>query len=324
MFDFGPARRFAHRKRFILFQSSHTHGPDEYCPTCGQTLPPGGLIPQYGRKQPNRIGLGIAIGLHVLIVLLALMNPQTFIKLKPPSKQGEMVWIAPVSPTPTPAKTAPAPKPTPTPQKQTPKKVAKAPPRAAPPLQPRTNPDAITQKQQQEPPPVQAKLTPPPPDVTDMSQLIEANRRKRGATSSPPADSAESEDAKAKARAIANIMGAQGRNAAGDREDSGGIFDVQNQTFNSADVKFRGWNTNFKRRWLQQVHVELGSEIDIENAVVSKMIELIRKEKPGDFEWESHRMGRVVRMSARKEDEAELRAFLLKEMYPKYIRPAGR
>ena len=71
-------------------------------------------------------------------------------------------------------------------------------------------------------------------------------------------------------------MGAQGRNAAGDREDSGGIFDVQNQTFNSADLKFRGWNPSFKRRWLTAVTVEQGSARDIETAVIKKMIELIR------------------------------------------------
>jgi hypothetical protein len=310
-----------------LLQSSHTHGPDEFCPTCGQVIPAYG--PQsfrYGDNKPNRTGLAIAIGLHVLLIALLLMNPQTIIKLNPPSKAGEMVWIAPVSPTPKP------PKPTPqktTPQKPTPQKqpkVAQVKPRQTPPPIKRTNNDAITDPRRQDtpPPPVKADMTPPPPDVTDMSQMVEAARRRRGAVESQPSESAESEDAKAKARAMANIMGAQGRNAAGEREDSGGIFDVKNQTFNSADLKFRGWNTNFKRRWLSQVRVELGSEIDIENAVVSKMIELIRKEKTGEFEWESHRLGRVVKMSARKEDEAELRAFLLKEMYPRYIRPAGR
>jgi hypothetical protein len=45
------------------------------------------------------------------------------------------------------------------------------------------------------------------------------------------------------------------------------------------------------------------------------MIELIRKEKTGDFEWDSHRLGRVVKMSARAEDTAELQAFLMKEMF---------
>ncbi|QCP14852.1 hypothetical protein FCL38_22785 [Pseudoduganella umbonata] len=309
----------------MLLQHSHTHGPDEVCPTCGQVLPPAGLSPRYGDNKPNRTGLAIAIGLHLLILVLALLNPQTIVKLNPPSKAGEMVWIAPVTPTPTPPKPQPQPAPEkPSPQRQP--KVAQAKPRPAPPPIKRTNNDAITDPVRQEtpPPPVKADMTPPPPDVTDMSQMVEAARRRRGAVETPATESAESADAKAKARAVANIMGAQGRNSAGEREDSGGIFDVQNQTFNSADLKFRGWNTNFKRRWLSQVKVELGNEIDIENAVVTKMIELIRKEKPGDFEWESHRLGRVVKMSARKEDEAELRAFLLREMYPRYIRPAGR
>jgi hypothetical protein len=183
---------------------------------------------------------------------------------------------------------------------------------------------AEPRKQETFTPPVQAQLTPPPPDVTDMSQMVAEARRRRGAVETPPGDTAESEDAKAKARAMANIMGAQGRNAAGELDDSGGIFDVKNVSFSGADLKFRGWNGNFKRRWLTQVHVELGSEIDIENAVVTKMIELIRKEKPGDFEWESHRLGKTVKMSARKEYEPQLRAFLIQEMFPKYIRPAGR
>lgn len=309
-----------------MLQSSHTHGPDDVCPTCGQVVPPYG--PQslrYGDSKPNRTGLAIAVGLHVLLVAALLMNPQTLVKIRPPSKAGEMVWIAPLSPAPKPAPLSPAP-PKPAPEKPAqPKQPKVAQARPAPAPIKRTNNDAITDPRRQDtPPPVKADMTPPPPDVTDMSQMVEAARRRRGAVESPPSDSAESEDAKAKARAMANIMGAQGRNAAGEREDSGGIFDVKNQTFNSADLKFRGWNTNFKRRWLSQVKVELGSEIDIENAVVTKMIELIRKEKSGDFEWESHRLGRVVKMSARKADEAELRAFLLKEMYPRYIRPAGR
>jgi hypothetical protein len=54
------------------------------------------------------------------------------------------------------------------------------------------------------------------------------------------------------------------------------------------------------------------------------MVKIIRKEKPGDFEWESRRLGKVVTMSARKEDEKELIAFLLKEMFPEYTRGAGR
>jgi hypothetical protein len=67
--------------------------------------------------------------------------------------------------------------------------------------------------------------------------------------------------------------------------------------------------------------VELGGERDIETAIVKKMIELIRKEKTGDFEWDSHRLNRVVTMSARPQDTEALQAFLYKEMFPEYKPP---
>jgi hypothetical protein len=79
-----------------------------------------------------------------------------------------------------------------------------------------------------------------------------------------------------------------------DANESGGVFSISNKTFHSMDLKFRGWNPNFKRRWLTSVTVEQGSEPDVETAVVKKMIELIRKEKTGDFEWDSHRLTNKV------------------------------
>jgi hypothetical protein len=99
------------------------------------------------------------------------------------------------------------------------------------------------------------------------------------------------------------------------------VFSVSNKTFSRADLKFRGWNPNFKRRWLTAVTVERGSEPDIETAIVKKMIELIRKEKTGDFEWDSHRLNRVVTLSARPQDTQELMNFLYKEMFPEYKPP---
>jgi hypothetical protein len=74
-------------------------------------------------------------------------------------------------------------------------------------------------------------------------------------------------------------------------------------------------------RWLTAVTVERGSDPDIETAIVKKMIELIRKEKTGDFEWDSHRLNRVVTLSARPQDTDELMAFLYKEMFPEYKPP---
>jgi hypothetical protein len=122
---------------------------------------------------------------------------------------------------------------------------------------------------------------------------------------------------------MANIAAANGRSRGDDKNETGGVFSVSNKTFHSADLKFRGWNPNFKRRWLTSVTVEQGSAPDLETAIVNKMIELIRKEKTGDFEWDSHRLQRVVTMSARPGDTAALQAFLFKEMFPEYKPPRG-
>ena len=122
--------------------------------------------------------------------------------------------------------------------------------------------------------------------------------------------------------ALANIAAINGRGGQ-DPNESGGVFSISNQTFSKADLKFRGWNPNFKRRWLTAVTVERGSDPDIETAIVKKMIELIRKEKTGDFEWDSHRLNKVVTLSARPQDTQELMNFLYKEMFPEYRPPRG-
>jgi hypothetical protein len=290
-----------------LYQFSHSHDdPTHYCQACGQPLPQD-KVPSYGPRQHNRVGIGISIALHLLIVLFYLFKPKDHIVLTPPAKEGAMVWVAPVAPS--------KPKPI-TPSKQAKPEAPKSARAHLPP-----NPNAITERikpQEVLVPPAEAKLTPTPADVPDMQAMIERNRRARNAEPVSSEPSAESEAQAAKNRAMANIMGAQGRAANGERNDTGGVFQVVDKTFNSADIKFRGFSSNFKRNWSQQVHVEQGLEKDIETAIVKKMVEMIRKEKPGDFIWESHRLGRNVPMSARKEDEKELTAFLLLEFFPQY------
>jgi len=299
-----------------LLDTSHTHSADsEYCETCGQRLPPGGQYTStYGqRSKSNRIGIAISVGLHLLAVLYYLFKPaEPFHRSKPPS-EGTMVYISPLPQKPN------------KPEKKTEVAKAKPPP---PQTQRRvatiTPPAAARPKLETYVPPVVAPMTPPP--VEDMADMIAKRRAQRQANNPTPAEPApETADERGNRIAKANIARAQGGKSAGaDRDDTGGVFSIVDQTYHSADVKFRGWNTNFKRNWSQQVHVEQGSEIDIETAIVKKMIELIRKEKPGDFVWESHRLGREVPMSARKEDEAELQAFLLKEFFPEYRRGASR
>ncbi len=288
----------------------------EYCETCGQRLPSAqdGFATWERKSRNNRIGIGISIALHLLGVLYYLFAPSPKPTKAPPSKGGQMVYIAPL-----PEKKIPN-KPVTKPQPAT---AAKPPPRKQ--VVSKDTPAAVRPKLETYVPPVQATMTPPPEQ--DMSEMIAKRRAAREAQNPQPAPPApvESDAERANRIAKANIARANGagQSSGADKDDTGGVFQVD-KSYHSAEVKFRGWNTNFKRNWLQQIHVEQGAEQDIETAVAKEMIKIIRKEKQGDFQWESRRLGKVVTLSARKEDEKELMAFLLKEMFPEYTRGASR
>jgi hypothetical protein len=294
----------------------HSHIPledSDVCAHCGQPLP-GRKVVTYGKDQgPNRTGIAITIGLHLLLVAVWLLQPKAEKHAQP--KAGEaVVWLPPLKPN----------KPAAKPAEQAPKQTSKA---AAPKLTlPRITmprlPNTITVPEvkvaEEKPKPTKEETKAPPQEV-DMQAYIEAQRKRRGAPAQTD-QAEESEAARGTRNALANIAAINGRGGQ-DPNETGGVFSVTNKTFNSADLKFRGWNPNFKRRWLTAVTVERGNERDIETAIVKKMIELIRKEKTGDFEWESHRLNRVVTLSARPQDTQELMNFLYKEMFPEYKPP---
>ena len=56
-------------------------------------------------------------------------------------------------------------------------------------------------------------------------------------------------------------------------------------------------------------------DVDIQHAIVRKMIAIIREYEVEDFTWESLRLGHDVRLSARLRDTAELEAFLMREFF---------
>ena len=292
-----------------MHDTTHLLAADsDVCPTCGQVIQP---LPAYGSRTSTtrKVALGVSVLLHVLLAAYVLLRSDKIEKIPPPKKESAMVYIAPLKDKPQPK---PQPKPTPKPKDT---KVAKVKPPPAPSKRvvtkdvPRDKPKLETFT-----PPLVSKVPLPPPPAEDMSSMIEQRRKQRQAQNpTPPAE--ESENDRAMRVAKANIAGAQGRNSGSDREDSGGVFSIVNQTSFSAEVKFKGWNGNFKRNWLKQEKVELGNEPDIESAIIKKMIQLIRAEKPGDFVWESRRLGRNVNLSARVEDTAELTAFLRQEFF---------
>jgi hypothetical protein len=283
-----------------------TEGSD-VCAHCGQPLP--AAAPSYGDRRNKRTGLIITVLLHLLLVAVYLFQPKLTRQRSAPPAGGAIVYVAPLAPA----------KPKARPREQAPKKTVKAPPRKSAPerIPVQRLPNTITLPDEKPAPVAKAEPAREAPQELDMQAYIDARRKQRGARVQGDQPAEESDEARGTRNALANIAAINGRSR-DDRNETGGVFSISNKTFHSMDLKFRGWNPSFKRRWLTQVTVEQGGEPDLETAVVKKMIELIRKEKTGDFEWDSHRLGKVVTMSARPGDTRELMAFLFKEMFPEY------
>ena len=139
---------------------------------------------------------------------------------------------------------------------------------------------------------------------------------------------------RAEADAAAARFNAAGRAAAGDQtsderraaslagnlqslsrqpDGTNGIFQIVNKGHRTAQFTFREWTTDASSSKRRLVEVDAGQGGDIEIAIVRKMIELIREHYQANFNWDSYRLGRVVTLSARKEDSAGLEQFLMRE-----------
>lgn len=259
----------------------------------------------------------LAIAFHILVLVL-LLERTKMLQLEKPKIKGEdkvAILYFPQQPETKPVPTIPV-----TPLQ------ARREPRPAPASKPRTPPPEATASLPK-PLPARPDAITAPPVEEDMMARVEAARKRRAEQSlneAPAQAQAAEEDDNQRALRIARAnFAASARPAGMDREDTGGVFQIRNQSFHKAEFTFRGWNTTMRRMWPQSYEVEQGNESDIEMAIIKKMIEVIRKYKDGDFIWDSRRLGRQVTLSARVEDTAQLQQFLLREFFPAY-RPAAR
>ncbi|HUP96745.1 MAG TPA: hypothetical protein VM073_02325, partial [Usitatibacter sp.] len=95
----------------------------------------------------------------------------------------------------------------------------------------------------------------------------------------------------------------------------GGVFQILRMGPRTAEYAFNGWKPEARSQWRQVIEVDAGAGGNVELAIVRSMIELIRSHYSGDFNWESHRMGRVVKLSARPEHTQELEDFMVREFF---------
>ena len=94
-----------------------------------------------------------------------------------------------------------------------------------------------------------------------------------------------------------------------------GIFQILRIGPRTAEFSFRAWTTGQSNPRLQTIQVDAGPDGDIERAIVRRMIQLIRQYYKEDFNWESHRLHRVVVLSAGEKDTAGLEDFLIREFF---------
>ncbi|MEP7155970.1 MAG: hypothetical protein ABI905_09365 [Betaproteobacteria bacterium] len=99
------------------------------------------------------------------------------------------------------------------------------------------------------------------------------------------------------------------------RGGTSGVFQILQKGHRSGQFAFRGWTNDSSNDFKQVIDVDAGPTGDLELAMVRRMIDLIREHYKGNFNWESHRLGRVVVLSARQEDSAGLEGFLIKEFF---------
>ena len=98
-------------------------------------------------------------------------------------------------------------------------------------------------------------------------------------------------------------------------DGTNGIFQIREMSLHQAQFSFKGWKNNINSARLEIIDVDVPDGSDGRHEVMMKMMEIIRREYTGDFQWESQRLGRVLTLSARIEDTAALESFMMSEFF---------
>jgi hypothetical protein len=143
----------------------------------------------------------------------------------------------------------------------------------------------------------------------DLSSSVAARRREHAEPAGRNAGSGGHD------RIVASGTPAPQSPAEDERRYRGGIFEITRMAHDDAEFLFFGWKNDAGRQPTQAIEVRLGANRDMRIAVVRRMIALIREHERGDFQWQSWRLGRIVVLSARPEDNVGLEDFLLREFF---------
>lgn len=251
------------------------------------------------------VALALSLAAHALLFLFA-PNPAVP-KHALSARAGPMI-VTLEETAPAAAAVPPPPPPTPRPpvaaRPPAPKRIITARPRTPPAAPPIAAPP-------EEPKPAPAPPPMPAPPAVDMLAMINARRARRAAEAAaqegaPEASPKDDEGLRALDRNLQTLKG---------DDRTGGIFQILEKGGYDAEYAFNGWRPDTHRRWREVIEVHVKPGEDIDRGIVRSMIALIRTHYTGDFLWESQRLGRVVTLSARPEDNEGLEEFLLREFF---------
>jgi outer membrane biosynthesis protein TonB len=159
----------------------------------------------------------------------------------------------------------------------------------------------------------QVKELPVEQQYTDMASYVKAMQSKR--------QDSEAVAAQINAEAAARERGPSEEQLREERikknlkYGTNGIFEITSLGQRNATFAFRGWTNDYSASKRQFYEVEASSGQDVRLIMIRRMIALIREHYDGDFQWESHRLGRSVMQSARPEDNSGLEDFLMMEFF---------
>jgi hypothetical protein len=253
-------------------------------------------------RTQQRIAWGIALSLCVHGLLLVLLpKPDLSAGATVQARQGPLVvQLTPL------ARSSP----------QITSEVIPPPPTPRAPRRPQmmTVPSPIAQSTPYDPAPP-TPLRPPEDTPTDFMSMVNARRAQRATAEAAAAEQRRANGREPSADDVA--MASISRNLASLSQKGGtsGVFQILSKGHRAAQFSFNGWTGDRSNSHRDVIDVDAGLNGNIEVAIVRRMIELIRTHYQGDFNWESQRLGRMVRLSARVEDTVGLEEFMMREFF---------
>ena len=168
------------------------------------------------------------------------------------------------------------------------------------------------------PKPIPDKLPAPDdknPDDKPIDMLAYVNKKRAEREAEEASAARINADAVAKERGPSEEEKRDAKIKSNFQNGTNGIFEITSLENGSATFTFLGWVGDFSASHRQYFNVEASRGEDVRRVMIRRMISLIREHYQGDFNWESHRMGRTIVLSARQEDSAGLEDFLMLEFF---------